>query len=526
MAEPLIERDYFTDYDILKDPYAYFSEVRRVAAVFQPPGRDFFVVTGFEEALQILRDGETFSSAIALQGAGAPLPFQPHGSDINEQLDAHRLQFEGPELVVNLDDKAHHYHRTLINSLFTPSRLKANEAFIEAYSDTIVREAVRAGDVELISKVATPFVTLVIADLLGVPDGDRQEFIDIIEAAPPPGSLDGPTSMQHEDHPFVKMGAYFVGYVQDRKANPRGDILSELANATYPDGTSADVMDIVKLAMFMFGAGQDTSAKLLGNTMKFIVQQPGLQQQLREDPSLIPALMEEMLRLEGSAKQTARLARKDTEVGGVPIPAGSKLLVAISAANRDPLRWPDPDTLELKRPRIKEHLGFGRGAHVCAGAPLARVEVRVLLEKFLEYTSHIDLNAQFHGPPADRRFDYEASFIIRGLADLHVQLTPSQAFVDAEAATKTAATPPSRISDASLSVSRTKIGDLLKDPRTKSLLDKHFPGVSADKRIGLGKGMTLKGIQSFAPGMFSDDALDEFDNALASLPNIEKIAQL
>jgi cytochrome P450 len=161
--------------------------------------------------------------------------------------------------------------------------------------------------------------------------------------------------------------------------------------------------------------------------MRYIVDQPGLQDRLRQDPALIPAMLEEVLRLEGSTKQTARLARRDTHIGDLKVPAGTKVLVALSAANRDARRWPEPQTFVLDRPKIQEHVGFGRGKHVCAGAPLARVEVRIILERFLKYTSNIDLDESKHGPRGQRELDFEPSFIIRGLAELHLKLTPSAA---------------------------------------------------------------------------------------------------
>ena len=434
--QSLVERDYFTDYEILKDPYAFFNALREFGPVYQPPGKDYYIVTGFEEALEVLRNHDTFSAIISLQGAGAPLPFTPEGSDINGQIDIHRQQFIGWDQVVNMDDDRHTKLRALINTLFVPSRLKASEEFIEAYCEEMVGKAVTDGKVDLIEAIATPFVTMVVADLLGVPMEDRQIFMDAIAAAPPPGSLEGHNPMEGENHPFAVMGKYFYGYVADRRANPRDDILTELAHAKYSDGTTPEVYDIVQLGMFMFGAGQDTSAKLLGNSMKYLVERPELQAQLRADPSLISSFLEEVLRIEGSTKQTARLARRDTEVGGVKIPAGTKLLVALSAANRDPRRWDDPNELVLGRPRIKEHVGFGRGKHVCAGAPLARVEVRVIMEKFLEYTSNIELDEKKH-PNGVADLSYEPSFIIRGLAEMHLKLTPAEDF--AAKAARTAA---------------------------------------------------------------------------------------
>ena len=130
----------------------------------------------------------------------------------------------------------------------------------------------------------------------------------------------------------------------------------------------------------------------------------------------------EVLRLEGSTKTTFRLAKRNTKIGDTAIPAGKKIVVFVAAANRDPRRWDDPQAFRIGRPKIKEHVAFGRGAHVCAGAPLARREVEVLYDRLFEHTSDIRLSEAHHGPKGARRIDYEASYIIRGLANLHVEL--------------------------------------------------------------------------------------------------------
>ena len=159
--------------------------------------------------------------------------------------------------------------------------------------------------------------------------------------------------------------------------------------------------------------------------MRYSVDVPGLQDQLRADPSLIPAMLEETLRLEGSTKQLSRLARRDTKIGDLPVKAGTKVLMGLSGGNRDPRRWENPEEFRLNRSKIKEHIAFGRGKHVCAGAPLARAEVRIILEKFLAMTSNIDLDEGVHGPRGKRDFDFEPSFIIRGLSELRVKFTPA-----------------------------------------------------------------------------------------------------
>jgi cytochrome P450 len=519
--QSLEDRDYFTDHVILKEPYAYFEAIRAKGPIYQLPASGIVVVTGFNEILEVLKNTQDFSSVLAPQGPAAPLPFTPEGSDITPQIEAHRTEFVGGDLVVSLDDTPHTLSRGLLTKLFTPSRLRANEQFITEYSEQLVKDAVANGGCELIKEIATPFVTLVIADLLGVPADDRQLFMDAIEAGAPPGSLNS-DDLAAQNQPLVIMGMHFIGYVQDRRQNPRADILSELANATYPDGSTPDAMEIVRLATFLFGAGQDTSAKLLGNTLKFIVDQPGLQDQLRSNPSLIPQLLEEVLRLEGSTKMTARLARKDSHIGDLQVPAGTKVMLALAAANRDPRRWENPELFTLGRPKINEHLAFGRGKHVCAGAPLARTELRIILEKFLEHTSKIELVEEKHGPQQDRNFNYEASFIIRGLSDLHLKLTPAIGVkVEARrpgifgfgARPKKPAESPTRYSTAD-----TKIGALLADPAARAVIDKYFPDVSTDKRIAMAKSMTFRAVQKFAPDKFTTAALDAADAELAPLP--------
>jgi len=420
------ERDYFTDHSVLKDPYQYLEDLYSKCPVHQLKNDESIVfVTGFEESVEVLRNTKDFSSLIAPLGAAVPLPFEPKGDDISEQIESHRDQFPTSNLLVAYDGSTHSASRSLLTRLFVPSRLKANEAFMRQIADKMVTEVVANGKCELINEIATPYATLVIADLLGVPEHDRELFKQVIDAGPPPGNMDA-KDRPHEPGPLAYMAGFFARYVQERRAAPREDILTELALATFPDGSTPDLMEVVRLATFLFGAGQDTSAKLLANAMRFIVESPELQQQLRADRELIPAFIEEVLRLEGSTKATFRLARRNTKIGDKEIPAGKKVVVALAAANRDPRRWKDPKHFQLDREKIKEHLAFGRGAHTCVGAPLARAEVRVILDRFFEHTSHIGLSEEMHGPPDDRKFDYEASFIIRGLAKLYLDLRPPQ----------------------------------------------------------------------------------------------------
>lgn len=416
-AATTVEKDYFTDHSVLLDPYDYFETIRRHGPVYQMQSRDVVVVTGFTEALEVLRNTQDFSSWLNPDPL-VKLPFEVDGDDITAQLAA--TPSNPMELMVSYDGERHAAARSLLNPLFTPSRLKANEEFMRAYAEKMVQDVVAAGGCELVNKVATPFVTMVIADLLGVPADDREAFRELIDSAPPPGNMDAGEDGQSV-HPLMVMAGYFTRYVSERRAQPQNDVMTEMALAKYPDGSTPDAMEVVKSAMFLFAAGQDTSAKLIGNSMRRLAEDQALQQQLREDRKLIGPFLEEVLRVEGSTKATFRIAARKTRIGDMEIPAGKRVVVSLSAANRDPRRWEDPAEFRLGRPKIKEHLAFGRGAHTCAGAPLARAEVAVILDRFLEHTSAITLDEAHHGPAGSRTIEYEPSYIIRGLANLHIK---------------------------------------------------------------------------------------------------------
>jgi len=417
----LAERDYFTDHSVLLDPYEYFEAVRARGPICWMEDRGYLLVTGFDECVEVHRNSNDFSALNALPSATFPLPFTPTGSDISEQLEAHRHLYPGGDLVVSYDGKRHTDVRSLISRAFTPSRLKANEDFMKSYAAQLLSKAAEDGQCELVKQIAEPFVTLVIADLQGVPSEDRVIFEKKIGEGNVAGSLDGPRGNENPTLEFI--GRYMAQYLQERAANPQDDLLSELVTSTYPDGSKPEMAELVKLSTFLFAAGQDTSAKLIGNAMRYVVDVPGLQQQLREDRELIPWMFEEVLRLEGSTKVTSRIARRDTTIGGRKVAAGTEVVLSLAAANRDPRRWgDDANEFKLKRRGVREHLAFGRGSHTCAGAPLARREVIILLNSFFDHTSEIRISEEHHGKQGERRYQFEPSFILRGLDNLHLEL--------------------------------------------------------------------------------------------------------
>jgi cytochrome P450 len=264
--------------------------------------------------------------------------------------------------------------------------------------------------------------------LLGVPDADRPRFREQLLAMQAGPTLRDPTRRSSQPSasgrpardPLAFLTDTFTTYVEDRRRKPEQDVLTQLATATYPDGSQPAVDAVVRMAVFLFAAGQDTTTRLVAWTMRFLAEDPALQGRLRADPELIPNFIEEVLRLESPVKADFRMARRSTTVAGVEIPAGTTVMILPGAANRDPRQFERPTDLSPERSNAQTHLSFGRGIHSCPGGPLSRIEVRVSLEQLLGHLGEFRIDEKHHGPPNERRFPIEPIYILRGMEQLHI----------------------------------------------------------------------------------------------------------
>ena len=198
-------------------------------------------------------------------------------------------------------------------------------------------------------------------------------------------------------------------------------MLTSLAEATFPDGSRPEVLDVVRVAANLFSAGQETTVRLLSSSLKMLAEDPELQRWLREDHERIGNFIEEMLRMESPVKGDFRMAKTNTTVGGVDIAAGTVLMLANGGANRDPRRFDDPTTFDPQRSNARSHIAFGRGIHTCPGAPLARAEAKVAIKRLLERTTDIRIDEGVHGPAGAREYTYLPTFILRGITTLHLE---------------------------------------------------------------------------------------------------------
>ena len=418
--------DFFRDDTFVADPFTYFAALRDECPVRREPHHGVVMVTGYDEAVAIYNDTDTWSSCVSVTGPfpGFPVPIDESvGDDITDLIIAHRDELPMSDQLPTLDPPTHTDHRAILMRMITPKRLAENEEFIWRLADAQLDEFIANGKCEFISEFAGPFALLVIADLLGVPEEDHPRFREMLhdrKHQSAVGGLEGELTL----NPLQFLYDEFTTFIEDRRREPRDDVLTGLAQATFPDGSVPPVRDVVTVAANLFAAGQETTVRLLGAAMHIMAERPDLQQWLRADPSRLRNFVEETLRMESPVKGDFRLSRRATTVGGVELPVGTTVMVVNAAANRDPALFPDPDTFDPERPNARQHVAFGRGIHTCPGAPLARAEGVISLTRILERMSDIRIDESVHGPADARQYSYVPTYILRGLTKLHIEFTP------------------------------------------------------------------------------------------------------
>lgn len=412
--------DFFTDQSLVADPYPFFDHLRAKCPVTQTSPFNVLAVTGHEEAVAVYKN-PAFSSCVSVAGPFSGMPFGPGGDDVSELIEQYRVNVPMAEHITSQDPPLHTRTRGLLAKLITPKRLKENEEFMWRLADRQLDTFVDGGRCEFLEDYAKPFSLLVIADLLGVPS-DIHDEIRAVFASQHVGEVGADAPTTH--NPLEWLNDVFRGYLEERRRRPRADVLTELAQATYDDGSTPEIIDVVNLSTFLFAAGTETTTKLVSGAVRVIAENPEFEAQLRGDRSRIPAFLEETLRIESPVKAHFRMARTSTTIGGVEVPAGTTVMLLPGACNRDGRKFEDPNTFRADRRNVREHIAFIRGIHSCPGAPLARTEGRISLNRILDRMADIRISEEHHGPADARRYSFEPTFILRGLNDLHIEFEP------------------------------------------------------------------------------------------------------
>jgi cytochrome P450 PksS len=388
------------------DPYPFFARLRETAPVSRVtlPGRQTaWLITRYDDVAAALKDGrfaKDRNNALTPDQAAR----QPWVPKMFRPLTRNMLDLDPPD---------HTRLRGLVQKAFTPRLVERMRERVASLTGELLDAALRRGRVDLIRDYALPIPTTIIAEMLGVPAGDRHRFhrwSEVIVATSPSGL--GMAKAIPSVFFFLR---YIRRLVRARRAEPRDDLVSALAQAEEAgDQLSED--ELLAMIFLLLVAGHETTVNLIGNGALALMKHPGQMERLRGDPSLAKSAVEELLRYESPlATATERFAREDIPIGGVVIPRGEMVYAVLASANRDPRQFPDPDTLDVAR-EPNRHLAFGLGIHYCLGAPLARLEGEIAITALLRRAPGLRLSVQ----PGELR--WRRGLVLRGLESLPVIL--------------------------------------------------------------------------------------------------------
>ncbi|WAH97407.1 cytochrome P450 [Arthrobacter sp. MMS18-M83] len=418
--------DFFTDPETAKTAEPYFDYMLANHPVWREPKYGVVIVTGYEEALQVYHQPEVYSSLNRTGGPVLDLPVELVGDDLSELLEKYREYFPNNDQIVTFDPPVHTDHRTLLMGLITPKRLKENEDFLKRTADRFLDGIIPRGNCDFIWDYAKGYTILAVADLLGVPEEDHPMLLELLASAP--GPVLGNLELQASHHSSIeKLYDYFVAKIEERRNDPKEDVITGMALATFPDGSLPEPLEVARIASNMFAAGQETTVQLMGIALQRIAEDQDLQGLLRREPSLIPKFIEETLRIEAPIKGSFRLTKVATSIGGHDLSPGTVVMLLHGASGRDPRLFDNPAEFDIERANARQHLAFGRGIHTCPGAPLARAEAVFSIQRFLERTERMWISEEHHGPKDAREWDLIRSYKFRGHNKLFLEYTPKEA---------------------------------------------------------------------------------------------------
>ena len=381
--------------DLYKDPYPAYRRMREEAPLYYNEEYDFYAVSRFSDVERVLSDPETFSSA---------------RSDIMEFIKA---EVDAPPgMFIWEDPPSHTMHRKILARAFTPRRMNEMEEKIRAYCVRCLDKKVGADHIDFIADLGAQLPGGVIGMLLGIPEEDRDEVRDKVDKL-----LRTELGKPMEPSQIEDMGAYYAKYIEWRTEHPSDDIMTELLNVEFKDETGKERKlsqdELLIFIHLLAGAGNETTARLIGWIAKLLSEHPDQRHQIVEDPKLVPAAIEEILRFEPPGPSVARYVTKDVEFYGQIVPAGSVMLALVASANRDERRFTDGDSFNIHRDD-PPHITFGRGIHSCIGSALARIEGRIALEeiikRFPDWTVDLE-NASLTPSTTTRGWDTMPAFI-------------------------------------------------------------------------------------------------------------------
>jgi cytochrome P450 family 144 len=371
----------FFGVDALQDPYPLYDRLRAEGPVHRIGDSGFYAVCDWEAIIDAINRPEDFSSNLT-----ATMTFTAERTVVPFELDG----LGGPtQILATADDPAHAMHRKMLVPQLAAKRIRQMEPFVADTFDQLWTDGLHDGRIEWMGALANRLPMMVVARLIGVPAEDVDQLVRWARASTQLlDELVDEEQLTASGVAAMELGNYIHGHLVRAAADPQHDLLGALAtdcSAGEFDEITAQLMMVI-----LFSAGGESTGSLLGNSMEILATRPDLQQQVRGNPDLLTPFIEEALRYEPPFRGHHRHVVADTTLGGTDLPAGSRLLLLWGAANRDPAKFDAPHEFRLDRPGGKGHITFGKGAHFCVGAALARLEAQIVLRAVLDRASRID----------------------------------------------------------------------------------------------------------------------------------------
>jgi cytochrome P450 len=367
----------FDNPELGENPWPFFKILRDTSPVFRPPGSEalpgggMWIVSRYDDAVRILRDPATFSS----------------------EVDARSMRGEKKPPTILFDDPPVHTRmRGLLTSAFTPRMIELQRETIEENCRRMIDRMVASDAPDLVQDLAYPLPVMVIANMLGIADGDMATFKRWSDAII---SNVGNTLIDPDNDAIADVNAefdaYFSKHIQKLRAQPEDNLLSALINAEDDAGEKLSMEDLLVVCRVLLVAGNETTTGLIVNSSRVFSKFPEVVAALKQRPDLVPSAIEEALRYFPPFFATFRRTKRDVEVSGVTIPANNRLLVMLASANHDERQFADPETYVIDRDPNR-HLGFGMGIHYCLGAPLARLEGQIAMRLLTERVTAVHMD--------------------------------------------------------------------------------------------------------------------------------------